>query len=126
MKQVMTFNDKILFFLLIAFSLASFLLVKNLIFANPFEGGKVKIYVNGVERSSYLLKQKRKAQIKGYMGVSTFEILEGKVRMIKSPCPNKNCIMQGWIKYPGEQIICAPNRVVIKVEGEEKIDALNR
>ncbi|MCX7846336.1 MAG: NusG domain II-containing protein [Dictyoglomaceae bacterium] len=66
------------------------------------------------------LKLKKEFNVDGILGKSYFECDSEKgVRMISSPCPDKLCIKQGWIKKVGETIVCLPNRVVLRFEGKK-------
>jgi|YelNatPaOPRAMG01_1025707.scaffolds.fasta_scaffold00033_39 hypothetical protein len=63
------------------------------------------------------IKEKKFFSIDGILGKSYFEYdPKNGVRMISSPCPDKYCIKQGWIKKIGSSIICLPNRVVLILE----------
>ena len=55
--------------------------------------------------------------VAGELGPTTFEIKDGRVRIIDSPCPNKTCISQGW----HNPLVCLPNKVMITVEGENSV-----
>ena len=55
--------------------------------------------------------------VPGELGDTTFEIKDGRVRIIDSPCPNKTCISQGW----HNPLVCLPNKVMITVEGENSV-----
>lgn len=55
--------------------------------------------------------------VPGELGPTTFEIKNGRVRIIDSPCPNKTCIAQGW----HNPLVCLPNKVMISVEGEASV-----
>lgn len=65
--------------------------------------------------------------VEGYSGESYLEILDGRVRMVDSDCPDKLCVKTGWISSPGESIVCLPNRVVIEVvSGDGGPDVVNQ
>lgn len=49
-------------------------------------------------------------------GDETVEVLEEKIRVKFSDCPDQICVMTSYISSPGPAIICLPHRVVIKVE----------
>ncbi|MDD2332589.1 MAG: NusG domain II-containing protein [Candidatus Cloacimonetes bacterium] len=49
---------------------------------------------------------------------NTLEIKNGRIRMIKSDCPDKRCIKQGFIR--SMPIICMPNKVVIEIVTDRK------
>ena len=45
------------------------------------------------------------------------EIIDGKARIVKSPCSKKLCIKSGYIQYADRFAACLPNRVVVRVIG---------
>jgi hypothetical protein len=55
--------------------------------------------------------------IKSNEGYLFLEIVQDKVRVIDSTCPDKLCIKQGWISHIGESIVCLPNRISISITG---------
>ncbi|MEE8397652.1 MAG: NusG domain II-containing protein [Desulfobacterales bacterium] len=54
------------------------------------------------------------------------EVLDGKVRVVKSDCPRQICVNMGWIQHPGDTIVCVPNRVLIEIgsSGTPMMDAV--
>ena len=113
-----TFADKILFLTLVLLSFAGIIFLK---IALP-ESLTVKIEVDG--KPVYLLPvdKDRIVSVEGPEGRTTVEIKDHKVRINESPCRNKLCIRQGWIR--SGVIICLPNRVIVTVgnqDGKHKI-----
>jgi len=49
-----------------------------------------------------------------------FEIRDHRIRFIEADCPDKLCERTGWISRPGESAICLPNRIVVRIEGENQ------
>lgn len=47
----------------------------------------------------------------------SIEVKDGSVRVLDSDCRLKVCRNSGSISQPGRTIICAPNRVVLTIEG---------
>jgi hypothetical protein len=45
---------------------------------------------------------------------------EGKIRIIDADCPDKLCVKTGWIKEPGQSIICLPHKLIITIQGGSK------
>lgn len=43
-------------------------------------------------------------------------IKDGKVRMEWSDCANQICVHAGSISQAGQQIVCLPNRVIVRLE----------
>lgn len=69
----------------------------------------------------YPLNKNGTYKIPGQIGITTIEVLDGKVRIIDSPCPNKTCVALNW----GTTLICLPNSVVVRVDKEqEEFDAI--
>lgn len=59
-------------------------------------------------------------------GRMQIEIKGRRIRVTNSDCPQHICVNMGWIKYSGQTIVCAPNKVVIEVKstGSPLIDAV--
>ena len=96
-------------------SLGIFLTVKSF----SQKGGVVKVNADG-KHYEYSAKQDGIYKVDGPLGITTFEIKDGKVRIIDSPCPNKTCVNQGW----HSPLVCLPNNVIITLEGEGEFDAI--
>ncbi len=77
------------------------------------KGSRVVVNAAGT-RYEYSASQNGTYTVAGELGPTTFEIKDGRVRIIDSPCPNKTCISQGW----HNPLVCLPNKVMITVEGE--------
>ena len=114
-------GDILIVVLVLAAAAASTLLVSR---ANAGEKGALAIIeVNGKEVRRVTLganQAKRAITIKGWQQTSTFEVEDGRVRMVKSACRDKICIGMGWTDTSGRSIVCLPNRVVIRVTGNRK------
>ena len=108
--------DIAVFSLMIA--LGIFLTVKNL----SHQGEKIHVTADGSEYE-YSAKADGIYKVQGAIGITTFEIKDGRVRIIDSPCPNKICVHQGW----DSPLVCLPNNVIISIESEdEEFDALTK
>ena len=109
-----TSADRVLFLLLLLLSLSGILFVKEVL---PV-GRTVHIEVNG--RPAYILPldKDRTVTVEGSLGKTLIEIKDQRVRVTDSPCRNKLCIQQGWVR--SGTIICLPNRVVITVGDHDK------
>jgi hypothetical protein len=102
--------------IIIFFLFFAFFLPKN-------KGEKVIISVDKTNDFVYPLNQDREIIVKGKLAHAKVVIKDGRVRILDSPCPLKICENKGWISKKGDFIICVPNRVIIKIEGE-KYDAV--
>jgi hypothetical protein len=81
-----------------------------------------------IVRTIVLLKDGKQAvyQVQGSMGRALVELDGKRVRIREAPCPDRTCILQGWIERPGESIVCLPNLVEIRIEGGNGLDAVTR
>ena len=81
-----------------------------------------------IVRTIVLLKDGEKAvyQVQGSMGRALVELDGNRVRMREAPCPDRTCILQGWMERQGESIVCLPNQVEIRIEGGNGLDAVTR
>jgi len=96
---------------LLFFYLTGFIFVGRLMPA----GETVIVEVNGKTVYKLALSEDRIVDVKGPIGVTKVEVKDGRVRVLYSPCPEKICMKQGWIRRG--VIICVPNRVVVSIKG---------
>jgi hypothetical protein len=61
------------------------------------------------------LLKNQEIQVTGLQGNVKIQILNRKVYVLNSSCPDKVCVKAGAIDKPGPMIVCAPNRVVIRI-----------
>lgn len=99
----------------------------------PFMGSQsrdtVVVYKGADVIAEYRLDEDRVFHVDGIDGTLEIEIRDEKVRVRSSPCRHQVCVNTGWISRSYEQIICAPNHILLLIrsnsEGEE-IDAVTR
>lgn len=70
----------------------------------------------------------RKIELKGPLGKTVLQTLDGVLRVLSSPCPNKICIRMGDASQSGQVLVCVPNRVSVRLAGGdgEGLDAVAR
>jgi len=80
-----------------------------------------------VERWARLnLFQNQELHATGVLGNSHIRVLDGRVRFIDSPCPNKLCVHTGWLSQGGENATCLPNRVSVQIlASDPRFDSIN-
>lgn len=66
------------------------------------------------------LDDARRFDIEGPLGITQMEIGHGAVWVLNSPCPQKICIGLGKAHRAGDLLACVPNRIVVRIEGEEE------
>ena len=59
-------------------------------------------------------------------GKMVLEVNEGRIRVKKSDCPRQICVNAGWIKHPGETVVCVPYKTLIEIKssGPPVVDAV--
>tara|TARA_B100000959_G_scaffold249389_1_gene276957 strand:- start:2737 stop:3105 length:369 start_codon:yes stop_codon:yes gene_type:complete len=112
--MTITKGDKIL----IAIVLIVNLLSVPFIFAVQEEGVDVLVEADNKLTGKYSLKKNQLISAVGPLGISEIEIKDGQARIVQSPCLRKVCIKMGWIKHSGKIAACVPNKVVVRVAGE--------
>ena len=45
-------------------------------------------------------------------------VKEKRVAIVESDCPGMDCVHSGWISGKGRSLVCLPNRVEIRIEGD--------
>ncbi len=84
------------------------------------DGNAAEVKKDG--RVEYILPLEKDAEIS--VSGCTVRVLNGKVSVISSTCPDKVCEKTGEISKSGEVIVCVPNRVEVSVVGESMYDAI--
>lgn len=88
-------------------------------------GAKVAfIYQKNLLLEKIVLEKDKTFAIKD--GRMQIEIKQGRIRVVKSDCPQHICVNMGWIQYSGQTIACVPNQVLIEVKssGSPFLDAV--
>ncbi len=81
-------------------------------------GDRVIITVAGDLYGTYPLTEDRVITVTSGDHSNTVEIRDGAVRVTEASCKNHVCVDHAPITRAGESIICLPNRVVIRIDGE--------
>lgn len=91
-------------------------------FATFGEEKKVVIESEGEIFAEYPMTENIVVDVKGHNKV---EITPEYVRVIYADCPDKIDVRQGKISSPGSLIVCAPNKMTVRITGESEIDAVS-
>ncbi len=71
------------------------------------------------------LEKDAEIRVPGPLGESLVVVRDGRVHMHSSPCPHQICVEMGEIRHSGENVVCIPNRVSIRIRGQAAdIDAV--
>ena len=81
------------------------------------KGNTVVVYREGEKIQELLLHEDREILIENNY-TNKLMVKSGKVAIVESDCPGMDCVHSGWIKEKGRSLVCLPNRVEIRIEGE--------
>ena len=104
------------------------LLLFFLFSAGSGEKKTVRIYQNGEMIREIPLSAECEILVTGAYE-NQIEIRGGKAAITRSSCPGEDCVHSGWISRAGRSIVCLPNRVEVRIEGEaaeDDVDAVIR
>lgn len=88
--------------------------------------GNVCLIQSWVGHQTIFLSRDTVITITGPVGKTVVEVKGKRVRVQDSDCRNKICVQTGWIEKSGQMSVCAPNRVIVQIKGQEGIDAVTR
>ena len=70
--------------------------------------------------AEYALDEDIEVFVKGYKDDgNTLVIRDGSAYFTEASCPDKLCINQGRISRVGQELVCLPNRIIIKIGGKD-------
>jgi hypothetical protein len=80
--------------------------------------------------AEYTCTEDREIPVSGNVGPMIIEIKNGKAAVISSTCKKQLCVKAGAIQTAHQQLVCAPNHILIEIrsnaKGQEDIDAIAR
>lgn len=87
-----------------------------------WQGAGARVLVDSGGKTVFTadLQQDQRLELKGPLGTTVLQIAAGAVQVISSPCPQKICIGLGKAHHAGDLLACVPNRVVIRIEGNDE------
>lgn len=94
-------------------------------FVGKSEGGNVVIYQEGEKIGEYSLSEDQEITVKHHY-TNTVTIENGSAWISTSDCPGADCVHSGAISQKGRNIVCLPNLVEIRIEGESEVDFIVR
>lgn len=115
----MTRYDKILVFLIVVAALVGIYYTAKL--TDSGQGNYAVILVDGKEHSRIPLEDAQPTEftITTHKGYNTVEVGNNRVRIKAASCPDQLCVKEGWISKANEMAVCMPNRIMIKIVGQE-------
>lgn len=70
------------------------------------------------------LKTDQTLTVTSAQGTNTITVQTGAVAVTEASCPDKHCMQRGFCNK-GVQIVCLPNRLIIKFTGEQILDGIS-
>ena len=93
------------------------LCISFLILPKLFESGKTaEISIDGEIVKTVLLSKDDTFKLNSF----TIDVRDGAICVLDSPCHDKICVHTGYISKPSQTIVCLPERLIIKIKGEDK------
>jgi hypothetical protein len=123
MTDLLTGADRLVLYVLVGVGIVLLIV--------PGGGGEpLAVRIEGADgyRTEVPLTSDRRFEVPGPLGETTVVLEGGAARVESSPCPHGVCIATGTVRRPGEVAVCVPNRVVVRILGENEwgMDALTR
>ena len=89
---------------------------------NKKTGNSVQVYKNNELIATYPLDADNEYKIKNGNEYNILKIENGKAKIIKASCNNQICVHHKCVCKDGEEIICVPNNIIIRIVSNEKGD----
>lgn len=118
-KKINKYDIALIVFIIAVSSFFIFYNGRNVTYSNT---NRAVIYSEGKIIGEYVLNDKYKNEftVKTSNGYNKIKIENGEIWIEDASCTDKYCIHQGKISGSGENIVCLPNKLIIKVESEKK------
>lgn len=116
--KLLTLADKLLITCIATVSI--FILLGLNWLAEP--GAYVNIDEAGNNHYRFNLNKDNRIICHGPVGETVIQIKDGKARVLRSDCPNQICVKSGVIDKAGQIVVCIPNKVILKIEGDRRMD----
>ena len=85
---------------------------------------RIEIWSEGVLKYTLSLYEDQTLTVTTATGTNTVTIKDGAVAVTEASCPDHYCMQRGFCQS-GTDIVCLPNRLVIRFLGKQKIDGVS-
>ncbi len=107
--------------LLFAALLVACLALSGILLRSGTAAAAVEVWSEGKHLYTLSLVQDRTLTVESANGTNEITVRDGKVAVTQADCPDHVCMKRGFCSG-GAQIVCLPNRLVLKFVGEQDID----
>ena len=90
----------------------------------PTQASFAQVYSDGKLLLTLDLRIPRQETVDTEFGTNTLTVRDGEIAVTEASCPDGYCMQRGWCSG-GAQIVCLPNRLVIRFTGESDVDAIS-
>ena len=90
----------------------------------PWEAEAVQVYSDGKLIATLSLHQEQTFSVESTNGTNTVTVRAGAVAVTAADCPDGYCMQRGFCSG-GTQIVCLPNRLVLRFVNTPEIDAIS-
>ena len=97
--------------------------VLSVVFLRPGQAQQAEIWSDGKLMKTVLLSIDQEFTVESADGVNTVTVRDGKIAVTAASCPDGYCMQRGFCQG-GAQIVCLPNRLVIKFVAQQEIDGV--
>lgn len=87
------------------------------------QASRAQVWSDGKLQYVLELSVDQEVTIRTELGTNTITVKDGAIAVTAADCPDHYCMDRGYCSG-GAQIVCLPNRLVIKFLGEEEIDGV--
>ena len=95
----------------------------SFLFLNPGKAQMAEIWSDGKLVRTVALSVDQEFTVELGDGVNTVTVRGGKIAVTAANCPDSYCMKRGFCDG-GAQIVCLPNRLVIKFTADQEIDGV--
>jgi hypothetical protein len=92
-------------------------------FGSAPQAQRVEIWSEGKLTETLDLSVDRVLTVESALGTNVITVLDGKVAVTQADCPDGYCMKRGFCDG-GVEIVCLPNRLVLRFVGEQAIDGV--
>ena len=87
------------------------------------DASRAEIWSDGVLVETVDLSVDRVLTVEGKNGTNVVTVSGGRIAVTEADCPDHHCMARGYCSG-GAQIVCLPNRLVIKFLGKQAVDGV--
>ena len=95
----------------------------SFVFLSPGQAEMAEIWSEGKLIKTVPLAMDQEFTVETADGVNTVTVKGGKIAVTAASCPDGYCMQRGFCQG-GAQIVCLPNRLVIKFTANQEIDGV--